>query len=200
MDIQIKILTLLLQAFPRVTMCDIFVRRLGNVQRYTMQCVLPINLFNEAVFLIIWFWFVFVAFATAWSMLSWAARCSFRIDRHRYVRKHLGLLTRRAGQPEPETEDDGNESDDSEDSIDKIKKGIKMQSKPKEKYNPYNWDKIQFIRFVDDYLRPDGVFVLRLIQHNTNSLTVDEFTAKLWDFYQKEVAPKDTPIYTPTTH
>ncbi len=179
-------------------MCDIFVRRLGNVQRYTMQCVLPINLFNEAVFLIIWFWLVFVAFATAWSMLSWSARCAFRIDRHRYVRKHLGLLIRRAGQPAPEEEEeDEYDPDEEEDDVVKTKRAIKAQQKPR---NPYKWDKIQFIKFVDDYLRPDGVFVLRLIQHNTNSLTVDEFTAKLWEYYQKDVVPRDTPIYTPTTH
>jgi hypothetical protein len=68
------------------------VRRLGNVQRYTVQCVLPINLFNEKIYLFLWFWMVFVAAITCFSLLTWAMRSAFRSDRHRYVKKHLRLM------------------------------------------------------------------------------------------------------------
>lgn len=75
--------------FPRVTMCDFKLRRLGNVQRYTVQCVLPNNIFNEKIFLFMWFWMVIVAIVTLLSLFRWILRFIFRKDRHRYVRKHL---------------------------------------------------------------------------------------------------------------
>ena len=45
-------------------------------------------------------------------------------------------------------------------------------------------DKKVATSFVDKYLRQDGVFVLRLIGHNTNAITVTEFVCSLWDNYR----------------
>ena len=140
--------------FPRVTMCDLKIRRLGNIQRYTIQCVLPINLFNEAIFLFIWFWMVFVAFMTCFTLLSWTLKSAFSGDRVRFIQKHLSLLDRVAG-------------DDQEDSASAIIRGKKETEK-----------------FVENYLQQDGVFIMRLIGHNTNAITVTEFICSLWDHYK----------------
>ncbi len=78
--------------FPRVTLCDFQVRQMGNVHRHTVQCVLPINLFNEKIYIFIWFWMVFVAAATCFSFLRWLWLISFRYSRIRYVRKHLKMM------------------------------------------------------------------------------------------------------------
>ncbi|XP_069108646.1 innexin unc-9-like [Argopecten irradians] len=41
--------------FPTVTFCDANIRRMSNVKTYTVQCSLPNNLFNEKIFIFIWF-------------------------------------------------------------------------------------------------------------------------------------------------
>ncbi|CAF3769155.1 unnamed protein product [Rotaria socialis] len=58
--------------FPRVTWCNFAVRNLAdNIHTYTVQCSLPINLFNEKIFLIIWFWLYFTALFTLFGFLYW---------------------------------------------------------------------------------------------------------------------------------
>ena len=75
--------------FPRVTMCDFKIRVLGNVQRYTVQCSLPMNLFNEIIFIFIWFWFVFVTAATVGSLLLWIWTCFYTPMTRNYVKSRL---------------------------------------------------------------------------------------------------------------
>lgn len=44
--------------FPRVGLCDYKIRQMNNVQTFSVQCVLSINLFLEKMYLLLWFWMI----------------------------------------------------------------------------------------------------------------------------------------------
>lgn len=55
----------LLFVFPRVTKCTFYDYGIsGDVQRHDIQCLLPINVVNEKIYLFLWFWFLFLAIST----------------------------------------------------------------------------------------------------------------------------------------
>ncbi|ESN98968.1 hypothetical protein HELRODRAFT_95018 [Helobdella robusta] len=80
--------------FPRSTLCDFKIFQMGNVQPHTVQCVLPINFFNEKIYLFLWFWIVFVSLATFLSLFRWVFVLAIGQSRTRYVRKHLKIMDR----------------------------------------------------------------------------------------------------------
>ena len=127
-------------------MCDFNVRFLGNVQRYTVQCVLPINLFNEKVFLFIWVWIFFVFIGTLVGTSVWVVRAISRNDRVTYIKNHLHF----------------NQKLDGDANLGMIN------------------------NFVHKYLQQDGVFILRIIGHNTNAITVTEITCELFEKFKKK--------------
>ena len=115
-------------------------------QDYTVQCVLPINLFNEKIFTFLWFWFVLVAIVTCMSFLIWFYRVFFRRNRVTIVKKYL-----------------------------KISEKILNQS-----------DKKLCKRFADQHLRDDGIFLLRIIEKNSNDILMTDLVTKMWGIYSSK--------------
>ncbi|GAA56226.1 innexin unc-9 [Clonorchis sinensis] len=76
--------------FPRVTFCDFEARKLAQSHYYTLQCVLPINMFLEKIYIFLWLWFFAVGVVTLLSMIVWitrigTSRCRFSWIRHQLL-------------------------------------------------------------------------------------------------------------------
>nr|AFC34067.1 INX8 [Hirudo verbana] len=80
-------------AFPRVTLCDFRIRGqdFHNVQNNTVECVLPVNMVNEKIFVFLWFWMVTVAFLSSLNLFVWMARALYHGDRLKFIQNRLGL-------------------------------------------------------------------------------------------------------------
>ncbi|CAG2214609.1 inx [Mytilus edulis] len=139
--------------FPRVTLCDFVIRQLSNHHRYTVQCVLPLNLFNEKIFIFLWFWLFLMAFLTFFNFASWLYYTLFKENRTRYVKKYLNLCN-------------------------EISTGF---------------DKKLARKFADDYLRNDGIFVLRVIEKNSSGMVLCDLVISLWKLFKEEYGTAKKP-------
>ncbi|GAB6029480.1 hypothetical protein CHUAL_005234 [Chamberlinius hualienensis] len=64
----------MIQVFPRVTKCAFYTYGpTGDAQLHDAICVLPINIINEKIYIIIWFWFVCLAIVSGFALVYRAA-------------------------------------------------------------------------------------------------------------------------------
>ena len=132
-------------------MLKFFFFRFLLLQRYTVQCVLPINLFNEKIFIVLWFWLFLIAVMSWSNYAHWLYWVLVKENRVRYVRKYLKL----AGLVHTSTE------------------------------------KRMCRKFANDYLRDDGVFVLRVVSVNSSELALKDLVVHLWKIFKvSHVAPE----------
>lgn len=55
----------MIKVFPRMTKCTFHMfGTSGDLQRHDAVCVLPINIFNEKIYVFLWFWFVILSILT----------------------------------------------------------------------------------------------------------------------------------------
>ena len=132
--------------FPLQTLCQVRAAIQGGLRTYTCQCVLPINVFNEKIFSVVWFYLAFLMPLNVISLLFWVWR-TFRCNRLAYVRLCL-WRTRLVGMAE----------------VGRLARKISA-----------------------NYLGWDGVFVLRLIEHNHGSIMATLIVSRLWEFYANQM-------------
>ncbi|XP_053383040.1 innexin unc-9-like isoform X2 [Mercenaria mercenaria] len=88
--------------FPKVTLCDYQIRQMNNVKKYTVQCVLPINMFNEKLFLFLWFWFCLLAILNVFSMANWLYLIIWKKNNYNFVMKYFKIDGQRLKQADKE--------------------------------------------------------------------------------------------------
>ncbi|KAI6230067.1 Innexin [Aphelenchoides fujianensis] len=146
--------------FPRVTMCDFTIRVMGNLQQHSIQCVLLINLLNEKIFILLWFWFVSCrkvermmglfryAFLLCLSICSFSYYFAIIVspwDNRRFITRHLEM---------------GEERFDHRDHTHDID------------------------LFMRRYLQKDGVFVVRVVSIQAGVMFATELLQELWLSYK----------------
>lgn len=77
--------TMMHRYFPRESACDFRIRAHIDslVHNYTVQCVLPINLYNEQLFTLLWAWLWLVTMANVYDFVIWCYRLT--PGKHRFL-------------------------------------------------------------------------------------------------------------------
>uniref|UniRef100_A0A5K3EJF9 Innexin n=1 Tax=Mesocestoides corti TaxID=53468 RepID=A0A5K3EJF9_MESCO len=133
--------------FPRVTFCDFEAKKLGKNQLYTIQCVLPLNMFLEKIFIFLWFWHCTLGVITLITFINWFLRMGFARYRLKFIRRYLKIMS-------------------------VMKDTDKTTSK----------------KFVENFLRPDGIFLIRLISMNVGDMMAGDLACELWQIYRHKRA------------
>ncbi|KAL5107482.1 Innexin unc-9 [Taenia crassiceps] len=122
---------------------DQHVRHLGTTNRYVAQCVLPVNMLNEKLYIFLWFWTAIVAVCTAISIPLWILRLGREKSKIHFIKKFLRLQ------------------------------------------DIYTAEHKEILRnFISDFLRHDGVFLLRMISMNAGDVVTADVVVEMWDIYK----------------
>ncbi len=153
--------------FPKISMCDFRIREVGNPKvshRYTVQCVLPINLFNQQIFTFIWFWYTIVLLVNIYSLFVWTYRF-LPSKRLRYISRRIEIM-RQALFYRKNT-----------------KNPLEFDNMENLQVRDFERDIIK--QFVNEYLESDGLFILRVLSSNTSDFVCTELIQELWKYYRK---------------
>uniref|UniRef100_A0A914BZ58 Innexin n=1 Tax=Acrobeloides nanus TaxID=290746 RepID=A0A914BZ58_9BILA len=82
--------------FPRVTVCDFSIEKNGQPTNYTLECVLPLNMFNEKIFVFFFFWLCFLFAGTLFSIFKWINAIA---SRKQFFKKLLSIASRQRHGP-----------------------------------------------------------------------------------------------------
>ncbi|CAF1245520.1 unnamed protein product [Adineta ricciae] len=81
-------------SFPKRTLCDFTFRELASNHAYTVECILPLNIIVEKMYVFLYIWFILLGVITFFDLIKWIIHlihCFVSSDKSRehYVRTHL---------------------------------------------------------------------------------------------------------------
>lgn len=82
----------MVRIFPRMTKCS-FHRfgASGDVQKYDALCILPLNIINEKIYIVMWFWFLFLALVTGVWLIIRCLMLTQPTMRYKYLNRQASL-------------------------------------------------------------------------------------------------------------
>lgn len=147
-----------MDVFPRMTLCEIYIREVGTVHPYLIQCVLGINLFNEVIFVLVWYWIVFCGTITLADLCFQVLNLAFFSEYYRklFALKYLELIHLNSSKSWRHQTSDSEGSDKNQNEI------------------------VVFERFCQLYFNNDTIFALKVVEQNASSLIVSDIIESLW--------------------
>ena len=165
--------------FPKVTLCDFEVREpnhLYNSHRYTVECVLPNNLLFEQLFTFLFFWYTMIVILNIISLLTWSY--SFiRTIRIKYVTTRLKLILIRHLRKSVAASDESSPP-----------RQPQQQQQPLISEDSLLYRDDSHLDFARNYLKCDGIFVLRLLETNTSDFVVTHVIEELFYSYERKAS------------
>lgn len=119
---------------------------------------MSINIFNEKIYIIVWFWFFVLAILTLLDLLVFLFRIVLASQRHFHVKKHVHTFS--------------------------TFHRHHVTSKSKLPKSPEQQKNERLLKeFTTEYLKPDVILVLKLLSANASGMVVTELVKYLWEWF-----------------
>ncbi|CAF0710188.1 unnamed protein product [Brachionus calyciflorus] len=164
--------------FHTVVFCDFKIRMLGDrLHRHTVQCVVPINIFTEKVFTILWFWLFILNLINIFDFIKWTCYYFSKRIKLNFLTRHLMKSNMRHFSP-----------------ISKHSSKAKSNEFKATLYsflfnnntsrNDFDMDIIEHM--TRNFLLKDNIFILKLISENTSEIITRELVTMLLENFKSK--------------
>nr|VZI30576.1 unnamed protein product [Spirometra erinaceieuropaei] len=162
--------------FPRQTLCPVRVPHLGvRNQVYTAVCALPVNMFNEKIYIFLWLWISLVLLVSVLSLLTWLSRLALQRYSRNFLREFLAVSLLAPIQLSDSGERKDGRGEEEEGVVDL----------PDDLVN----------KFLREVVRCDGNFIIRMLRVNAGDVVTGEILARWWRLFMQSEERKRRDLY-----